>query len=171
VAENFAAPLGLQISGQYLQEQQGQCGKLKCCLNFELDQYVEAVKEFPSANTKIRTSKGNAVIFKMDIFKKIVYFLELGETSGGPQPVSLEVANNLIHASEKGEKIASISQFAIQEIPDEVSKTYSNVVGQDDLTRFDKNKKQGRRSGGNTKKGPQNRHKGPRKVKSQKSSS
>ena len=152
----------------------GQCGKLKCCLNFELDQYVEALKEFPSANTKIRTSKGNAVIFKMDIFKKIVYFLELGETTGGPQPLSLEVANNLINASENGEKIASISQYSIQDLPDEVSKTYSNVDGQDDLTRFDKNKMQGRRSGGKSKKGQQNRqnrHKGPRKVKSQKSSS
>jgi hypothetical protein len=107
----------------------------------------------------------------MDIFKKIVYFLELGETTGGPQPVSLEVANNLIKASENGEKIASISQFAIQELPDEVSKTYSNVVGQDDLTRFDKNKKQGRRSGGKSKKGSHNRHKEQRKVKSQKTNS
>lgn len=147
----------------------GQCGKLKCCLNFELDQYVEAVKEFPSAKTKIRTSKGNAVIFKMDIFKKIVYFLELGETAGGPQPVTLEVAKNLIKASENGDKIESISQFAIQELPDEVSKTYSNVVGQDDLTRFDKNKKQGRRTGGKSKKGSYNRRKGQRKVNSQKS--
>ena len=149
----------------------GQCGKLKCCLNFELDQYVEAVKEFPSPNTKIRTSKGNAVIFKMDIFKKVVYFLELGETSGGPQPVSLEESKKLIKASENGEKIGSISQFAIQELPDEVSKTYSNVVGQDDLTRFDKKKNQGRRSGGKSKKGFQNKRRGQGKAKSQKSNS
>ena len=149
----------------------GQCGKLKCCLNFELDQYVEAVNEFPSSNTKIRTSKGNAVIFKMDIFKKVVYFLELGETSGGPQPVSLEEAKKLILASEKGEKIGSISQFAIQEVPDEVSKTYSNVVGQDDLTRFDKKKNQSGKSGAKRNKGPQNRRNGPRKVKSQTTSS
>ena len=57
----------------------GQCGKLKCCLNFELDQYVEAVKEFPSPNAKIQSEKGKAVIFKMDIFKRLVYFLELLE--------------------------------------------------------------------------------------------
>ena len=149
----------------------GQCGKLKCCLNFELDQYVEALKEFPSAKTKIRTSKGNAVIFKMDIFKKVVYFLELGETSGGPQPVSLEESKKLIEASNKGEKIGSISQFAIQDLPDEVSKTYSNVVGQDDLTRFDKNKRQGRKSGGKSKNRTQNRRRGQRKAKSQQSNS
>jgi cell fate regulator YaaT (PSP1 superfamily) len=150
----------------------GQCGKLKCCLNFELDQYVEAVNEFPSPNTKIRTSKGNVVIFKMDIFKKIVYFLELGETSGGPQPVSLAEANKLIKAANDGENIGSIAQFAIQEIPDEVSKTYSNVVGQDDLTRFDHKKNQGnRKPKGNNKKRPQNRHRGEKKVKPQKSNS
>jgi cell fate regulator YaaT (PSP1 superfamily) len=149
----------------------GQCGKLKCCLNFELDQYVEAVKEFPSPNTKIRTSKGNAVIFKMDIFKKVVYFLELGETSGGPQPITLEESKRLIEASDKGEKIGSISQFAIQDLPDKVSKTYSNVVGQDDLTRFDKNKRQGRKSGGKSKNRTQNRRRGQRKAKSQQSNS
>jgi len=149
----------------------GQCGKLKCCLNFELDQYVEAVKEFPSPNTKIRTSKGNAVIFKMDIFKKVVYFLELGETSGGPQPITLEESKRLIEASDKGEKIGSISQFAIQDLPDKVSKTYSNVVGQDDLTRFDKNKRQGRKSGGKNKNRTQNRRRGQRKAKSQQSNS
>ena len=149
----------------------GQCGKLKCCLNFELDQYVEAVKEFPSPNTKIRTSKGNAVIFKMDIFKKVVYFLELGETSAGPQPITLEESKRLIEASDKGEKIGSISQFAIQDLPDKVSKTYSNVVGQDDLTRFDKNKRQGRKSGGKNKNRTQNRRRGQRKAKSQQSNS
>ena len=149
----------------------GQCGKLKCCLNFELDQYVEAVKEFPSPNTKIRTSKGNAVIFKMDIFKKIVYFLELGETSGGPQPVSLEESKRLIEASDKGKKIGSISQFAIQDLPDEVSKTYNNVVGQDDLTRFDKNKRKGRKSGEKSKNRTPKRRREQRKVKSQQSNS
>ena len=58
----------------------GQCGKLKCRLNFELDQYVEAVKESFS-NAKIRTPKGKAVVFKMDIFKRLVLFA-VGRTRG-----------------------------------------------------------------------------------------
>ena len=74
----------------------GQCGKLKCCLNFELDQYVEAVNDFPSPSTKIQVSKGKAVIFKMDIFKRVVYFLELGDKGGGPVPVPLDDAKRLI---------------------------------------------------------------------------
>jgi cell fate regulator YaaT (PSP1 superfamily) len=126
----------------------GQCGKLKCCLNFELDQYVEAVKQFPSPHAKVNTFKGKAVVFKMDIFKEIVYFLQLGESGGGPIAVPVEEANRLIEISNKGEKINSLTEFAVQEEVEEIDSTYSNVVGQDDLTRFDKNKG-GRRGGGN----------------------
>ena len=116
----------------------GQCGKLKCCLNFELDQYVEAVKEFPSPHAKIFTSKGKAVVFKMDIFKRIIYFLQLGESGGGLVALTVEDATRLIANSQKGEKIASLADFAIPEEVDEIDHTYSNVVGQDELTRFDK---------------------------------
>ena len=123
----------------------GQCGKLKCCLNFELDQYVEAVKEFPSPHAKIQTAKGKAVVLKMDIFKKIVYFLQLGESGSGPIALPLEDANELFQASKKGEKIASISEFAIQEEDEPTDVTYSNVVGQDELTRFDSSKKKSKR--------------------------
>ena len=122
----------------------GQCGKLKCCLNFELDQYVESVKEFPSPHAKIFTQKGKAVVFKMDIFKRIVYFLQLGESGSGPVALPVEEANRLIAKSQGGEKIASISEFAIPEGVEEIDHTYSNVVGQDDLTRFD-NSNGGRR--------------------------
>ncbi len=124
----------------------GQCGKLKCCLNFELDQYVEAVKEFPSPHAKIRTQKGKAVIFKMDIFKKIVYFIQIGEKGGGPIAISVEEANRLISKSNQGVKIQSINEFAIPAQADEIDHTYSNVVGQDDLTRFDKSKREKRRN-------------------------
>ena len=131
----------------------GQCGKLKCCLNFELDQYVEAVKEFPSPHAKIQTQKGKAVVFKMDIFKKIVYFLQLGEQGGGPVALRVEEANRLITNSQKGEKIHSLTEFAIPEGTEEIDHTYSNVVGQDDLTRFDKSKGGKRSNTRNRKKG------------------
>ena len=137
----------------------GQCGKLKCCLNFELDQYVEAVKEFPSPHAKIQTQKGKAVVFKMDIFKKIVYFLQLGEQGGGPVALPVEDANRLITNSQKGEKIHSLTEFAIPEETEEIDHTYSNVVGQDDLTRFDKSKGGKRRNKRNKKKGGRNKNK------------
>jgi cell fate regulator YaaT (PSP1 superfamily) len=123
----------------------GQCGKLKCCLNFELDQYVEAVKEFPSPNAKIRTPKGKAVVFKMDIFKRLVYFLQLGEPGAGPIAMNVEDANELIAASAKGEEIGSLASYELEAEPEEVDSTFGNVVGQESLTRFDEAKRKRRR--------------------------
>ena len=115
----------------------GQCGKLKCCLNFELDQYVEAVKEFPSPNAKIKTPKGKAVVFKMDIFKRLVYFLQLGEPGASPIAMNVEDANELIAASQQGEVISGLQSYVVEDEPEEVDETFGNVVGQESLTRFD----------------------------------
>lgn len=125
----------------------GQCGKLKCCLNFELDQYVEAVKEFPSPNAKIKTPKGKAVVFKMDIFKRLVYFLQLGEQGSSPIAMNVEDANELIAASAKGEVVGSLASYELEEEVEEVDTTFGNVVGQESLTRFDEAKRKKRRKG------------------------
>ena len=119
----------------------GQCGKLKCCLNFELDQYVEAVKEFPSPNAKIKTPKGKAVVFKMDIFKRLVYFLQLGEPGASPIAMNVEDANELIAASQQGEVISGLQSYVVEDQPEEVDETFGNVVGQESLTRFDEAKR------------------------------
>ena len=119
----------------------GQCGKLKCCLNFELDQYVEAVKEFPSPNAKIKTPKGKAVVFKMDIFKRLVYFLQLGEPGASPIAMNVEDANELIAASQQGEVISGLQSYVVEDEPEEVDDTFGNVVGQESLTRFDEAKR------------------------------
>ena len=119
----------------------GQCGKLKCCLNFELDQYVEAVKEFPSPNAKIKTPKGKAVVFKMDIFKRLVYFLQLGEPGASPIAMNVEDANELIAASQQGEVISGLQSYVVEDEPEEVDETLGNVVGQESLTRFDEAKR------------------------------
>ena len=124
----------------------GQCGKLKCCLNFELDQYVEAVKEFPSPNAKIRTPKGKAVVFKMDIFKRLVYFLQLGEPGASPIAMNVEDANELIAASAKGDVVGSLASYELEEEPEEVDSSFGNVVGQESLTRFDEAKRKRRRN-------------------------
>ena len=119
----------------------GQCGKLKCCLNFELDQYVEAVKEFPSPNAKIKTPKGKAVVFKMDIFKRLVYFLQLGEPGASPIAMNVEDANELIAASQQGEVISGLQSYVVEDEHEEVDETFGNVVGQESLTRFDEAKR------------------------------
>lgn len=52
----------------------GQCGKLKCCLNYELDSYMEAIKEFPNFNQTLKTKAGEGVLQKVDVFRKIVWY-------------------------------------------------------------------------------------------------
>jgi cell fate regulator YaaT (PSP1 superfamily) len=132
----------------------GQCGKLKCCLNFELDQYVEAVKDFPSPNAKLKIGSGRAVVFKMDIFKRLVYLLPLDEMGSGPIPVTVEDMKELLAMNARGEVPATLNDFAIQDEPDEMEEVYSNVVGQDSLNRFDeakrKKKRKPRGRGGNS---------------------
>jgi cell fate regulator YaaT (PSP1 superfamily) len=131
----------------------GQCGKLKCCLNFELDQYVEAVKEFPSPNAKLKIASGRVVVFKMDIFKRLVYLLPLDEQGAGPVAVTVEDMKELQAMNARGEVPASLNDFAIEEEPNEIDDVYSNVVGQDSLNRFDetrrRKKKRKPRGGGN----------------------
>lgn len=134
----------------------GQCGKLKCCLNFELDQYVEAVSEFPSPNTKIKLREGRAFVFKMDIFKRLVYLNAPDGAGNGPVAVSLEDMKELMAMNERGEYPVSLKEFMLVEAPDEVDEVYSNVVGQDSVTRFDEDRKRnrkkrsGRRNQGNS---------------------
>ncbi|MCO6486095.1 MAG: hypothetical protein J5I41_10025 [Saprospiraceae bacterium] len=52
----------------------GQCGRLKCCLNYELDTYLEALGDFPQDTERIKTAEGMAVLIKTDIFKGLMYF-------------------------------------------------------------------------------------------------
>lgn len=132
----------------------GQCGKLKCCLNFELDQYVEAVKEFPSPATKIKLKEGRAFIFKMDIFKRLVYLNEPEGKTNGPVAVSLDDMLEMMAMNERGEYPVSLAEFAMEEERDEVDEVYSNVVGQDSVTRFDEERRRkGNRSQRNRRKG------------------
>lgn len=123
----------------------GQCGKLKCCLNFELDQYRDATKEFPPANTKLETEAGRAFHFKTDIFKRIMYFSIEGERGGSPVAVGLDEVLEIIEMNKRGEKPASLKDFMIVEQVEEV--IFQNDVGQDSLTRFDRSRSNRGRGG------------------------
>jgi cell fate regulator YaaT (PSP1 superfamily) len=128
----------------------GQCGKLKCCLNYELDQYLEAVKSFPSANTKLETQKGRAAHFKTDIFKQMMFFIYEGQVGGAPIGLNVEAVHEIIEMNKNGKKPDSLQDYQ-EEVVIEVVNDYENVVGQDSLTRFDKKKprrKKKRKGGG-----------------------
>lgn len=121
----------------------GQCGKLKCCLNYELDQYVEAMKDFPSVNVKLHLPKGTAVHFKTDIFQRVMYFIYEGQPGEAPFPLGVQAVHEIIERNRKGIAVEAIEDFIEDEIAEKET-DFAEVVGQDSLTRFDRKKGKGR---------------------------
>ncbi len=121
----------------------GQCGKLKCCLNYELDSYLDALKAFPKKEKKLQTEKGTAICQKTDIFKGLMWYAYEGEWMNW-HILSSTQANQIIEKNKKGEKVASLEEYAVEHIEDTKTE-FENVVGQDSLTRFDNPKRNNRR--------------------------
>ena len=116
----------------------GQCGKLKCCLNYELDFYQEVLKDFPKSNTKILTEKGIAYCQKIDIFKGLLWFVYKNDSINWHE-LTAEKVKEIIKINAEGKKINSLEEYAFFQSTE--NKEFQNVVGQDSLTRFDKKKK------------------------------
>ncbi len=121
----------------------GQCGKLKCCLNYELDTYLDALKDFPKTDIKLKTEKGTAVCQKTDIFKGHMWYAYEGEWMNWHK-ITTAQANEIIEANKKNKKIASLEEYASDLIEDTKTE-FENVVGQDSLTRFDSPKRYNKR--------------------------
>ncbi|WP_394906662.1 stage 0 sporulation family protein [uncultured Mesonia sp.] len=121
----------------------GQCGKLKCCLNYELDAYLDALKEFPRQDTKLQTQKGTAVCQKIDIFKGSLWYAYEVEWMNWFE-LKTDQVKEIIHAAKNNKPVASLEEFVSEE-PQATSDRFEDAVGQDSLTRFDKPKKQQKR--------------------------
>ena len=125
----------------------GQCGKLKCCLNYELDTYLDAIKDIPKSDVKLITEKGVAICQKTDIFKRFLWY---GYEKQGVNwhKISVDKANEIIALNKKGVKVLSLEEYVEEEQISE-TKIFENVVGQDSLTRFDKPKSKNNRKRNN----------------------
>lgn len=121
----------------------GQCGKLKCCLNYELDSYMDALKDFPNTDTWLQTEKGTGIFQKMDIFRGLVWYAYKDNPMHWHQ-LSIERANEIIALNKDKKKAQSLEDFAFELKAPKEEEVFTNVVGQDSLTRFDKAKKKGR---------------------------
>ncbi|HEV7346698.1 MAG TPA: regulatory iron-sulfur-containing complex subunit RicT [Telluribacter sp.] len=78
----------------------GQCGRLKCCLNYELETYMDALRDIPSVEVPLKTKKGNATLQKTDIFKKIMWFGFDKETNWYSLPI--EKVTEILDMNKKG---------------------------------------------------------------------
>ena len=131
----------------------GQCVKLKCCLNFELDSYMDALKDFPEVNNvKLETDLGRAFHQKTDIFRRTMFFSYTHEPDNFI-PLPVDRVKEIIEMNKNSTKPADLLIKAAPKEYVEKTPDYENVVGQDSLTRFDKSKKSknknNRKGGGN----------------------
>jgi len=134
----------------------GQCGKLKCCLNYELDTYMDALKHIPDNVNVLRTEKGDARLQKTDIFKKIMWFSYPREENWVPVPI--HKVKEIQQKNKEGVIPADLGELVEAENK-QVAKVldYENVVGQDSLTRLDER----RNANNNTKKKNKNKSRNP----------
>ncbi|MGE6221452.1 PSP1 domain-containing protein [Nubsella zeaxanthinifaciens] len=149
----------------------GQCGKLKCCLNYELDTYLDALKDIPDRIDVLQTEAGIARHQKTDIFKKLMWFSYANQEDW--IPLKVDRVKEIMAMNKRGEKPTNLKDEAIElKTTTVVEKVhdYENVVGQDSLTRLDeKNRgKNNRNRNRNDKNKGQGNPKGQSQNKSQK---
>jgi len=122
----------------------GQCGRLKCCLNYELDTYLDALQGFPENCDNIQVAKGNALLIKKDIFKNLMWYVL--PDSNKQYPVTIERVRKIKSLNVQGVipeelEIAEITSSKVKEVEPE----FVELVGQislQSLERADKKRKQ-----------------------------
>ena len=119
----------------------GQCGKLKCCLNYELDTYLDALKDLPDLDTKVYTEKGDAVCQKVDIFKGLMWFAYTDNMAHW-HIINADQVKEIVALNKQKQRVTSLEDYVVEpiETDEAIEKNFQNVVGQDSLTRFDKPK-------------------------------
>jgi len=133
----------------------GQCGKLKCCLNYELDTYLDALKDIPDRIESLQTQVGVARHQKTDIFKKLMWFSYANQEDW--IPLKVDRVKEIMAMNKKGEKPVNLKDEAVElktTVVVEKVHDYENVVGQDSLTRLDdrnKNRNNNRNRNANNK--------------------
>ena len=121
----------------------GQCAKLKCCLNYEVDAYVEAVKKLPSKEIRLETKDNTYVQFKTDIFGKLITYSTDKNVPANLVTITASRAFEVIALNKRGIKPDSL--LADGEEVEKKKSEFGDIVGQDSVTRFDKAKKKKRK--------------------------
>jgi len=115
----------------------GQCSKLKCCLNYELDAYLDARKDFPDTRISLHTLDGEAFHLKTDIFRRIMWYSFDKHSMANMIAISTDRVNEIIRMNKVGKKPAKLADLNIT-VEKQKDLGYQNVVEQDSLTRFEK---------------------------------
>lgn len=122
----------------------GQCGRLKCCLNYELDTYLDALQHFPEDADVIEVAKGRAFLVKKDIFRNLMWYTMADSTKH--YPLSIETVKKI-----KAQNLQGIKPDVLETVevisgkPKEVEPEFVDVVGQITLKSLEKNDRSRRR--------------------------
>lgn len=122
----------------------GQCAKLKCCLNYEVDAYVESVKQLPSKEIRLETKDNTYFYFKADIFSRMLTYTTEKNVPANMVTISAKRAFEVIALNKNGVKPDNLDGKGEDE---KVRGEFGDILGQDSVTRFDKTKKKKRKRG------------------------
>lgn len=138
----------------------GQCGRLKCCLNYELDTYLDALQYFPEDADVIEVAKGKAFLVKKDIFRNLMWYSMSDSTKY--YPLSIDTVKDIKAQNQQGIKPAGLETVEIvSDKPKEVEPEFVDVVGQITLKSLEKNNKKRKSPPKKNKENNQNSSKGP----------
>ena len=116
----------------------GMCAKLKCCLNYEVDDYVEAGRRMPSREVVLQTQDGDFHLFKSDILAGLVTYSTDKNIASNLEVITAERAKEIIEMNRRGEKPMSLQKDGEGR---ETKKQHTDLLAGGDISRFDKAKK------------------------------
>lgn len=134
----------------------GQCGRLKCCLNYELDTYLEALGEFPQDTERLKTGEGMATLIKTDIFKGLMYYAyERDHGRGKIYALDKDRVKDFVEMNKRGEFPVSLAAEQVYMGPAEVEPNFDDdVTGIVELPPDKKRPKKRKNKGGGGQRGP-----------------
>ncbi|HLO81756.1 MAG TPA: regulatory iron-sulfur-containing complex subunit RicT [Chitinophagaceae bacterium] len=141
----------------------GQCGRLKCCLNYELDTYLDALQHFPDNTDILETMKGNAVLVKKDIFRNLMWYVL--PDSNMQYPLSIETVKKIKAMNMKGIKVEQLETTEVSStVKKEIEPQFVDVVGQISLRTLERNSQKRKQKARDQREGnaPRNREGGNR---------
>lgn len=144
------------------QKQAGQCGKLKCCLNFEVDAYEQAKKRFPRIRKPLLLDDCQLYHVKNDLFREYMWFSQVPKSTANLTMLTLAQVQNILALNAKGEKAPALSGLSINTISEPADQnSYDNVIEEESITRFDKRKRRNKGKSRNRRNNPKNKNSKP----------
>jgi len=144
VTTNAARTQDLSLNPQKLA---GQCSKLKCCLVYELDDYIDARKEFPRVNEPLQALDGDYFLVKSDILARTMSFSTQPGSLTGMVTLSINRVREIQRLNAEGKKPEKITSDTVYSAVEE-EPGFVNAIGEESITRFDRNRRGRRRQRG-----------------------